>query len=171
MSKPLFINDYVRDEETIKEFYKDTFSREKKGKLLLVAVIVAYIVIGLFVLKANPIFVLALAAILIAFFVMTARGNYKRSVKTSVERDRERAHGEDFVIRQTFYEDRVEIDSMGNEQEIYYEDIKHAAVSKNYIHIVTYAKFAISVKKDAFTLGAGEDFEGFLASKGVKFLK
>ena len=169
MNEPLFKNRFVRDESTAKELYKNYYLSGKHRTIyiiLLVLLPLSFIIS--FDEGLGTFLYILLCTVLIAVMVAVA---YRKNVKMTLERDRERANGQEPINELTVYEDSVEIEIFGSKQTLDLANIHHASITKNYVNVFSKAQFIYIFKKDSFTLGNAEDFIEFLKSKGIKVQK
>lgn len=106
-----------------------------------------------------------ICALIIAIIIPIS---YRKNVKATVERDRERCNGKEPYNELFVFDDRIELDILGNNQTLYFIDAKQVRLTKNYIFVYSKANYIYSFKKDSFTLGSAEEFIDFLRSNGIK---
>ena len=167
MNDPLFKNAFVRGEDTAKELFKNYFLGSKRFKILYI--LFALLLVLSFFVSADTgydTFLFSLfCGVIVAIILSIA---YRKNVKVTVERDRERCNGKEPYNELFVYDDRIELDILGNNQTLYFTDAKQVSLSKNYIFVHSKANYVYSFKKDSFTLGSAEEFIEFLKSKGIK---
>lgn len=165
MNEPLFKNSFVIDKQMYKELYRNLF---KTPVFLVVYVVEAIQILASFSVSVRSGMTTLLAIIsfgLLCVFV------YLLNIKANLKRDKERANGQTLVSNLFVYDNRIELEMLGNKDILYFQNIKHASKSKNYIFVQTQANIVYTFKKDSFTLGSSDEFVDFLKSKGIKAQK
>ena len=145
MNEPLFKNSFVRDESTARELYRSYYLSGKHRTIYFIMLILLPLS---FIISFNEglgtFFYILLCAALVAFMVALA---YRKNVKVTLERDRERANGQEPLNVLTVYEDRVEIEIFGSKQTLDLANVHHASITKNYVNIFSKAQFIYIFKK------------------------
>lgn len=165
----LFENSFVRDKNTAKEIY-GYFFYKRPIMILLYGVIGIYTVLTLLTsilfpeIAADFVIVLMLVALYIILLVLP----YRMNVNTMVKRDAEMAGGREFLCEVSVSDSEIIHTAIGNTQSVGFENISYAFITKNYVALVTKAKFTYIFKKDSFTLGDCDGFVAFLKEKGIK---
>ena len=170
MNEPLFKNSFVRDEQAIKEAFKNYYFKSKAFKVIYWLYPIALLLsLRSFILDGSSSFSFWLVyGIVFAILISVI---YKREVKTAIMRDKELGNGKEMLMDLTVYDDRIELLALENKQTLYFADAKAAFNGKDYINIITKAKYIYTFKKDSFTLGTSDEFLEFLKSKGIKIQK
>lgn len=167
MNEPIFKNVFVRDEETLREFYKHTYLAEPLFRIIYIG----YAVLLLMSLLAYDLTLFASYLFLGLIFALILFFKYSQNLKITVARDKELASGRDMVTEIFVFDDKIEHTALGNSQALGFESIKRVQQSQNYIYVISNAKLVYIFKKDSFTLGTPEEFIEFLKSKGIKIQK
>jgi hypothetical protein len=94
----------------------------------------------------------------------------KKSIKISIERDKESNHGSFVTVQNLVTENSIVVKSSSNETGTEYEMscIEKAYRSKNYIYLITKAKLAIVFDVNNFSKGTPEELVEFIRQKGIK---
>ncbi|MBR3845796.1 MAG: YcxB family protein [Clostridia bacterium] len=171
MNEPLFKNRFVRDENSIKEMYRNVFfSLTRLRPLIIFAAIISLFLLLSHIFKDSfgkptPIYICIFVLIgLVAGTVI----NYRRSVKISVQREKELDSNGHIAQELSVFDDRITLQARGNTLSIQFENIKCFIITNNYIYVVSKGQIWYDLKKDSFTLGSAEEFIEFLRSKGIK---
>ena len=167
MNEPLFKNSFVRDEKTIKEFYKHNYLTATHFKI----VYIGYTVLILFSLLTYDISLFAFYLVLGIVMALVFLFSYLQKVKILIARDKETSNGKDLIVEISVFEDRIEHIILETKNTLHFDNIRNVEQTKNYIYVMTNAKLAYIFKKDSFTLGNAEKFIEFLKSKGIKVQK
>ncbi len=167
MNEPIFKNVFIRDEETLKEFYKHNYLKATRFRIIYIGyaiLLFLYLVTWNLSLFGAYLFLGLIFAFIILF-------SYSQNLKTTIARDKELANGRDVVSQISVFDDKIELTVLENTQSVSFENVKRADQTKNYICVITKAKFAYIFKKGSFTKGDAEGFIEFLRSKGIKVRK
>ena len=167
MNEPIFKNVFVRDEETLREFYKHNYFASPLFRIIYIG----YAVLLLMSLLVYDLTLFASYLFLGLIFALILFFKYSQNLKITVARDKELASGRDMVTEIFVFDDKIEHTALGNSQALGFESIKRVQQSKNYIYVISNAKLVYIFKKDSFTLGTPEEFIEFLKSKGIKIQK
>ena len=104
MNEPLFKNSFVRDEKTIKEFYKHNYLTATHFKI----VYIGYTVLILFSLLTYDISLFAFYLVLGIVMALVFLFSYLQKVKILIARDKETSNGKDLIVEISVFEDRIE---------------------------------------------------------------
>lgn len=167
MNEPLFKNSFVRDEKTIKEFYKHNYLTATRFKIIYIG----YAVLILLSLLTYDISLFAFYLVLGIVMALVILFSYWQNVKILIARDKETSNGKDLIVEILVFDDRIEHAILETKNTLHFDNIRSVEQTKNYICVMTNAKLAYIFKKDSFTLGNAEDFIEFLKSKGIKVQK
>ncbi len=171
MNEPLFKNSFVRDKNVLKAIYKNHYF---KSPLFILFCVAYSMSIFSMTVTMRPFYswseisiyyVIWLFLGILFFSLLLFR--YRQSVKISAMRDRELSNGRDFLVELNVFDDRIELIHFENKQTLHYADVKYASNLKEYINIITKAKYVYTFKKDSFTLGTSDEFIDFLKEKGI----
>ena len=160
---------YVRDEKFAKEYFSYHSYKRPSGIIITVICILLVVsgIINVFAYKDY----LAITAIVLGIYLFVLRVvRVKKSIKISLERDKESNHG-NFVSVQNFVtENSIIVKSSTNESGTEFEMscIKKAYRSKNYIYLITKAKLAIVFDINKFSKGTPDELVEFVRQKGIK---
>ena len=160
---------YVRDEKFAKEYFSYHSYKRPSGIIITVICILLVVsgIINVFAYKDY----LAITAIVLGIYLFVLRVvRVKKSIKISLERDKESNHG-NFVSVQNFVtENSIIVKSSTNESGTEFEMscIKKAYRSKNYIYLITKAKWAIVFDINKFSKGTPDELVEFVRQKGIK---
>ena len=170
MNDPLFKNGFVRDEQAVKELYKDYFIKSKRFRIIyiLLAILLPFSYLVSVDSGLDTFFFVLFCSVIVAFMLIFA---YRQNVKITVARDKERCNGKEPFNELTVYDDRIELDILGNNQTLYFSDAKNVSETKNYFIVASRANYVYVFKKDSFTVGTSEEFVEFLKNKGIKVVK
>lgn len=171
MNEPIFKNVFVRDEETLREFYKHNYLAAPLFRIIYIGYAVLLLMSLLASLLAYDLTLFASYLFLGLVFALILFFKYSQSLKITVARDKELANGRDMVTEIFVFDDKIEHTALGNSQALGFESIKRVQQSQNYIYVISNAKLVYIFKKDSFTLGTPEEFIEFLKSKGIKIQK
>ena len=160
---------YVRDEKFAKEYFSYHSYKRPSGIIITVICILAIVsgVINVFAYKEY----LAIIAIVLGIYLFVLRVvRVKKSIKISLERDKERNHGNFVSVQNLVTENSIIVKSSTNESgtEIEMSCIEKAYRSKNYIYLITKAKLAIVFDVNNFSKGTPEELIEFMSQKGIK---
>lgn len=171
MNEPLFKNSFMRDEKALKALYKNHYFKSKLMKVLgaIYLVLLVNSLISLVLYWYSEFFGFLVLYGMIFGIIMLIK--YKQEIKLNLQRDKELAGEREPIITQTVFEDRIEHEFCGITQSLDYSNVAYVADLKEYINIITKAKYVYIFKKDSFTLGNAEGFIDFLKSKGIKVQK
>lgn len=167
MNEPIFKNVFIRDEETLKEFYKHDYLKATRFRIIYIG----YAILLLMSVLAYDISLFISYSLLGLILALIILFSYSQNLKTTIARDKELANGRDIVSQISVFDDRIELTVLENTQSVSFENVKRADQTKNYICVITKARFAYIFKKDSFTKGDSEGFIEFLRSKGIKVRK
>ena len=160
---------YVRDEKFAKEFFSYHSYMRPSGIIITVICILA-IVSGVINVFANNEY-LAIISIVLGIYLLILRViRVKKSIKISLERDKESNHGSFVSVQNLVTENSIVVKSSSNETGTEYEMscIKEAYRSKNYIYLITKAKLAIVFDVNNFSKGTPEELIEFMNQRGIK---
>ena len=167
MNEPIFKNVFIRDEETLKEFYKHDYLKATRFRIIYIG----YAILLLMSVLAYDISLFISYLLLGLILALIILFSYSQNLKTTIARDKELANGRDIVSQISVFDDRIELTVLENTQSVSFENVKRADQTKNYICVITKARFAYIFKKDSFTKGDSEGFIEFLRFKGIKVRK
>lgn len=160
---------YVRDEKFVKEYFSYHSYKRPSGIIITVICILA-IVSGVINVFANNKY-LAIISIVLGIYLLILRViRVKKSIKISLERDKESNHGSFVSVQNFVTENSIVVKSSSNETGTEYEMscIEKAYRSKNYIYLITKAKLAIVFDVNNFSKGTPEELIEFMSQKGIK---
>ena len=160
---------YVRDEKFAKEYFSYHSYKRPSGIVITVICILA-IVSGVINVFANNEY-LAIISIVLGIYLLILRViRVKKSIKISLERDKESNHGSFVTVQNLVTENSIVVKSSLNETGTEYEMscIEKAYRSKNYIYLITKAKLAIVFDINKFSKGTPEELVEFIRQKGIK---
>ena len=90
----------------------------------------------------------------------------RKTIKLTVERDRETAQGQSVICHTAFFDDRIELqaDRSGkiSETVIKYDQIKNVRKNKNFVFVYTKASQFVAVENTTITKGDFDTFYEFL---------
>ena len=160
---------YVRDEKFTKEYFSYHSYKRPAGIIITVICILAIVsgVINVFAYKEY----LAIIAIVLGIYLFVLRVvRVKKSIKISLERDKESNHGNFVSVQNLVTENSIIVKSSTNESGTEFElsCIEKAYRSKNYIYLITKAKLAIVFDINNFSKGTPEELVEFIRQKGIK---
>ena len=94
----------------------------------------------------------------------------KKSIKISLERDKESNHGNFVSVQNLVTENSIVVKSSLNESGTEYEIscVDKAYRSKNYIYLITKAKLVMVFDINNFSKGTPEELVEFVRQKGIK---
>ena len=170
MNEPLFKNSFVRDENSIKEMYKQMyFSFARLAPFCILAFLVLVFII-IYIFKSpwgDPLVIYFFLIFCISIAIATII-NYRRSVKNTIQREKELGNNGTLMQELSVFEDKVIFQMRGNTLTIEFENITSFGMTNNYVYLISKGKVWYDFKKDSFTLGSAEEFIDFLRSKGIK---
>ena len=160
---------YVRDEKFAKEYFSYHSYRRPSGIIITVICILGIVsgVMNVFAYKEY----LAIVAIVLGIYLLVLRAiRVKKSIKISLERDKESNHGNFVSVQNLVTENSIIVKSSINESGTEFEMscIEKAYRSKNYIYLITKAKLAIVFDINNFSKGTPEELVEFIRQKGIK---
>ena len=160
---------YIRNEKFAKEYFSYHAYKQPSGIIITVICIFAIVsgVINVFAYNEY----LAIFAIVLGIYLFVLRIiRVKKSIKISLERDKESNHGNFVSVQNLVTENSVVVKSSLNESGTEYEMscIEKAYRSKNYIYLITKAKLAIVFDVNNFSKGTPEELIDFIRQKGIK---
>ena len=160
---------YVRDEKFAKEYFSYYSYRRPSGIIITVICILAIVsgLINVFAYSYYP----AIISIALGTYLLVLRGiRVKKSIKITLERDKESNHGNFVSLQNLVTENSIVVISSLNESGTEYEMscIEKAHRSKNYIYLITKAKLVIVFDINNFSKGTPEELIAFIRQKGIK---
>lgn len=170
MNEPIYKNVFIRDEETIREFYRCCYFTNSRSKLtyILLPIYLVFIFLENVSYDLTPFFV---TLCIIAFIYLFAIIQYFRTTKIVIKRNNELLNGETPLKENLVFDDRIIQVARENSFTLLMENIKYVEITKNYIYVISKAGIWCDFKKDSFTKGDAEGFIEFLRSKGIKVHK
>lgn len=160
---------YVRDEKFVKEYFSYHLYNRPSGIIVTVICILA-IVIGIINIFAYKEY-LAIISIVLGIYIFVVRAiRVKKSIKTTLERDKESNHGNFVSVQNLVTENSIIVKTSVNESGTEFEisRIRKAYRSKKYIYLITKAKLAIVFDVNNFSKGTPEELVEFIRQKGIK---
>ena len=148
---------YVRDEKFVKEYFSYHLYNRPSGIIVTVICILA-IVIGIMNIFACKEY-LAIISIVLGIYIFVIRAiRVKKSIKTTLERDKESNHGNFVSVQNLVTENSIIVKTSVNESgtELEISRIRKAYRSKKYIYLITKAKLAIVFDVNNFSKGTPE---------------
>lgn len=170
MDDVLFRNEFVRDRSCAREVFAYYVFWRTVDKLMYgfyAFCFVISLVCGLIVGDLRSVMVIVGAVL---FLGLTMLLNYRVQVKTLLARDLEMSGGGEMRVTTEITKGEVRISACGNETAIPHDAIKSAFRTKNYVVIITRAKFMYIFKNDSFSVGDAEGLWVFLKKKRIKFV-
>lgn len=164
--EPLFENVYVRDEAVMKEYLRRMLLLGPSA--IFAYVLVGYMLVNLIVLWvwigyfAFPYLIASAFILLLHLFI------YRRTLKLTMDREKEVNGGEPLELHTTVMENSIACRTKIDAPEVAYSSIKKVIQTKNLIIVVTKAKLAFIMSKDGFTRGTPEALLQFFRDKGLK---
>ena len=160
---------YVRDEKFAKEYFSYHAYKRPSGIIITVICILLIVsgIINVFAYKDY----LAITAIVLGIYLFVLRVvRVKKSIKISLERDKESNHGNFVSVQNLATENSIIVKSSTNESGTEFEMscIEKAYRSKNYIYLITKAKWAIVFDINKFSKGTPDELVEFVRQKGIK---
>lgn len=160
---------YVRDEKFAKEYFS-YHSYKRPSGIIITVICILVIVSGIINVFAHKKY-LAIIAIVLGIYLFVLRVvRVKKSIKISLERDKESNHGSFVSVQNLVTENSIIVKSSKNESGTEFEMscIEKAYRSKNYIYLITKAKLAIVFDINNFSKGTPEELVEFIRQKGIK---
>ena len=160
---------YVRDEKFAKEYFSYHSYKRPSGIIFTVICILAIVsgIINVFAYNKY----LAIISIVLGIYLFVLRIiRVKKSIKISLDRDKESNHGNFVSVQNLVTENSIIVKSSTNESGTEFElsCIEKAYRSKNYIYLITKAKLAIVFDINNFSKGTPEELVEFISQKGIK---
>ncbi len=163
----LFKNTHVRDERIIREVYKYvTFRQPLMIFIICVFLFITAFETGLLLTGAStdptvPI----LAAVSIAY----TYSKYQKTVKKTVQMDREKAEGKEVVYTTNVTKKNIVTTTSAKERyQLEYSKIKNCGIMKDIIVVLSKDNTSYIFTTDGFEIGNAKAFVQFLKDKGVK---
>lgn len=170
MEEVLFRNEFVRDRACAKEIFTYYVFGRTIIKLMygfyafcFVITMICGFILGDF---GGALFIVLAVALL----ALTMLLNYRVQVKTLVARDAEVSGGEPMLVTTELSDAGLTVRACGNETTMPLDVIKSAYRTKNYIVIITKAKFMYILKNDAYSVGDADGLWALLKRKRIKFI-
>lgn len=163
----LFESTHVRNKEFYKEIYSYYHFKSKSAVILEVIVGMALLTSLLSLVFDTSVDYTIYGCIL--FIILVRLWSYRRTVKISMDREKEISSEGEITYTVAASEDKIfHKSSLGTYQTIDLSVIKKVYKTKNYIVLQSQAKQLYVFKKDAFTIGEEHTFLTFLRGKGYK---
>ena len=167
MDSPMFVNEYARTKDTMREIYQYWYFRRPLS-VLLYAVVAFNLLVRIVVLFTDG-YTDPLLTLLILLIGGLYPAMYFIQVNSAAKKDSQLLHGEDLracihVTADRFYptpsDERVYIELSG---------VNYAFLTKNYIVLVMKStRLMLIFRKDSFTLGDADGFLAHLRTHGVR---
>ena len=160
---------HVRDEKFAKEYFF-YHSYKRPSGVIFTIICIAAIVSGIANILAHNEY-LAIISIVLGIYLLILRWvRVKKSIKISLERDKESNHGNFVSVTNTVTDNSIVVKSSLNESGTDYDMscITMACRSKNYIYLITKAKLAIIFDTRQFSKGTPEELIELIRQKGIK---
>ena len=162
----LFKNRYEKTEDWIKECNRYAFFKRP--------IFVVFHILSILVLCLGIGKILFLHSIDIMYFFIPVWWFfvvfilYFRANKMAYKRNQE-IYGNNGAVISDVTEDSInQIHSNGSQYKIYYDTIKKACLTQNYILLQSKANILYTLKRDGFSIGNEKDFLIFLKNKGIE---
>lgn len=162
---------YVRDEKFAKEFYSYHAYKRLAGIIITIICIWA-IAVGIINVVAMQYYLAAISIALGVYILVLRAIRVKKSIKLSLERDKESNHGNFVTVQNIVTDNLILVKSSPNEAGTEYEIscIVKAYRSKNYIYLVSRAKLVFVFDVNNFSKGTPEELIELVRQKGVKIV-
>ena len=167
MDNILFVNEYNRTKDTMKETYRYWYFRRPLAVTLYV-----FIVLNLVLRIYNFIaygYSDPLTTFLTVFISILFPSLYFVQVNAAANKDAQITHGQQLMLSFTFTPDRMYIGNAEGDFYLDYSQVKFAFETKNYITLVMKStRMMLIVHKNGFTTGDLDGFRAFLKEKKIK---
>lgn len=170
MGDVLFRNEFVRDRACAKEIFTYYVFGRTIMKLMYGFYVLCFcicVLCGLITGDFGGALFIAGAVVFLGLFMFI---NYRVQVKILLARDAEMGGGEPMLVTTELGEGGLTVRACGNETTVPLDAIKSAFRTKNYIAVITKAKFMYILKNDAYSVGDAEVFWTLLKRKRIKFI-
>ena len=167
MDNLLFVNEYNRTKDTLKENYKYWYFRRPLAVALYAIVVFNLLMHMYFLLNEyyvdpiNPFLSIIIAIIFASLYFIQLNG--------TVKKDSQLCHGSEMKVCVSVTDDRL---YPGETDRDFYLDIfnvRYAFETKNYITLVMKStRMMLILHKDGFTIGDLDGFRAFLKEKKIK---
>ena len=167
MDNPMFVNEYSRTKDTMKEIYGYWYFRRPLS-VALYSIVALNLVMRLIFLLTDG-YIDPLNTFRILFIAALYSSLYFIQVHSASKKDSQLVHGEDLhaciiVASDRFY-------PSPSDERVYIElsSVNYAFLTKNYVVLVMKTtRLMLIFHKDSFTLGTSDGFIAFLKEKGIK---
>lgn len=167
MNEVLFVNEYTRTKNTLKEAYKYWYFRRPLG-IIGYAIAVFDALLYLF-LWANEFYVDPTMVILLLVLAAMLPVIYVVQVNAALAKDNQITHGRPVELCLSVTSDKIYIGKAEGDYYLDFSQISYAYDTKGYVVLVTKkTRMLLIFAKDGFTTGDLDGFRAFLAEKSIK---
>ncbi|MBR6800908.1 MAG: hypothetical protein IKM61_04080 [Eubacteriaceae bacterium] len=163
----LFKNTHIRDERIIREAYKYIAFRQPFFVFIMcIFIFIVAFETGLLLTgrSDDP-----TVPVLAAFCMGYTYYKYRKTVKTTVKRNREEADGSDITYTTSVTKKNITaVSSTGEKYKLEYSDIKNCGIMKDVIIVLSKNNTSYIFTTDGFEIGTAKGFIQFLKDRGVK---
>ena len=167
MDNILFVNEYNRTKDTMKETYQYWYFRRPLAVALRVfilfylgACINNFVVYG----YSDP-----LTTFLVVFILLFYPALYFIQLNAATKKDAQISHGNQLMLSFTFTPDRIYIGNTEGDYYLEFTQVRFAFETKNYITLVMKStRMMLIVHKNGFITGDLDSFRAFLKEKKIK---
>ena len=167
MDNILFVNEYNRTKDTMKETYQYWYFRRPLAVALLVfilfylgACINNFVVYG----YSDP-----FTTFLVVFILLFYPALYFVQLNAATKKDAQISHGNQLMLSFTFTPDRIYIGNTEGDYYLEFTQVRFAFETKNYITLVMKStRMMLIVHKNGFITGDLDSFRAFLNEKKIK---
>ena len=167
MDNVIFVNEYNRTKDTMKEIYSYWYFR-RPFAIVLIAVILLNLVMRLkdFVLYG---YIDPLTTFLVVFIAILYTFTYFMQLNAATKKDEQITHGNQLTLSFSFTPDRIYVGKIEGDYYYDYSQVKFAFETKNYITLVMKStRMMLTVHKDGFIVGDLDGFRSFINEKKIK---
>lgn len=167
MDEILFVNEYSRTKDTLKEAYQYWYFRRPIAVSLYVIVVLNILMQAFFLF--NDYYVDPLNVVLTIFIGILFASLYFIQLHSSVKKDSQLSHGGEMKAHIAVADDRFYLDAQHSDYYVALSDVNYAFETKNYVMLVLKStRLMIIFHKDGFTTGDLDGFRAFLKEKNIK---
>lgn len=167
MDNLLFVNEYSRNKDTLKENYKYWYFRRPIA-VLLYAVVAFNLLLQMYY-WLNEYYVEPINGLLSIFIAIAFASLYFIQVNSTMKKDKQLCHGNELKVCISVTNDRLYPGETDSDFYLDIVNVRYAFETKNYITLVMKStRMMLILHKDGFTTGDLDGFRAFLKDKKIK---
>lgn len=167
MDEILFVNEYSRAKDTLKEAYQYWYFRRPIAMSFYIIVVLNILMQAFFFF--NDYYVDPLNVVLTIFIGILVFSLYFIQLHKSVKKDSQLSHGAEMKEYIAVTDDRFYLAAQPSAYYIALSDVNYAFETKNYVMLVLKStRLMLIFHKNGFTTGDLDGFRAFLKEKNIK---